>query len=116
MSKRDDPQLRVRIPGALKETLEKKAKINKRTLTAEIADRLDATVVQDFVNSNYYKNGSESDMAYSHMALDFETLTDELEDLRTLNEGLNDLEWVKDHEQEIYEAVSHLYQLLSKKK
>ncbi|HGB2633703.1 TPA: Arc family DNA-binding protein, partial [Salmonella enterica subsp. enterica serovar Birkenhead] len=47
MSKRDDPQLRVRIPEFLKEELEKKARSNKRTLTSEIVARLEATVSQD---------------------------------------------------------------------
>ncbi|NIG88491.1 Arc family DNA-binding protein [Serratia symbiotica] len=59
MSKRDDPQLRVRIPSDLKENLEKKARSNKRTLTAGIVDRLEATITQDFVNSNYFKNATE---------------------------------------------------------
>ncbi|WP_099705619.1 MULTISPECIES: Arc family DNA-binding protein [unclassified Erwinia] len=116
MSKRDDPQLRVRIPNELKETLELKAKSNKRTLTAEIVDRLEATVVQDFVNSNYYKNGNQKDNAYSNMAIDFEALTDELEDLRGLNKQLTDLEWITENEEELYDAVSKLHQLLSRRK
>ncbi|MBC3251247.1 Arc family DNA-binding protein [Serratia fonticola] len=40
MSKRDDPQLRVRIPQDLKNALEKAARENGRTLTAEITRRL----------------------------------------------------------------------------
>lgn len=40
MSKRDDPQLRVRIPQDLKDVLEKLARENDRTLTAEITRRL----------------------------------------------------------------------------
>ncbi|HDN5152684.1 TPA: Arc family DNA-binding protein [Salmonella enterica subsp. enterica serovar Birkenhead] len=40
MSKRDDPQLRVRIPQDLKDILEKLARENDRTLTAEITRRL----------------------------------------------------------------------------
>ncbi|MBO1563540.1 Arc family DNA-binding protein [Yersinia pseudotuberculosis] len=116
MSKRDDPQLRVRIPAELKETLEKKAKVNKRTLTAEIVDRLEATVAQDFVNSNYFKNGNQKDSAYSNMAVDFEALTYELEDLRKMNGQLTDLEWVNENEEELYEAVSKLQQILSRKK
>ncbi|MCX8963220.1 Arc family DNA-binding protein [Erwinia psidii] len=116
MSKRDDPQLRVRIPESLKESLERKARTNKRTLTAEIVDRLEATLVQDTVNSKYYRNGSESDMAYSHMALDFEVLTAELEDLRAANQQLTDLEWVSENEQELFEAVRTLYKIMSRKK
>lgn len=44
---REDPQLRVRIPERLKERIEEKAKANRRTLTAEIVDRLEETVLQD---------------------------------------------------------------------
>lgn len=40
MSKRDDPQLRVRIPQDLKDALDKIALKNDRTLTAEITRRL----------------------------------------------------------------------------
>lgn len=40
MSKRDDPQLRVRIPQDLKDALEKTAADNDRTLTAEVIRRL----------------------------------------------------------------------------
>ncbi|MBO1563539.1 Arc family DNA-binding protein [Yersinia pseudotuberculosis] len=40
MSKRDDPQLRVRISQELKDALEKAADNNDRTLTAEITRRL----------------------------------------------------------------------------
>jgi len=40
VSKRDDPQLRVRIPQGLKDALEKSARDNDRTLTAEITRRL----------------------------------------------------------------------------
>ncbi|AXD45412.1 Arc family DNA-binding protein [Salmonella enterica] len=40
MGKREDPQLRIRIPQDLKETLEKVARDNDRTLTAEITRRL----------------------------------------------------------------------------
>lgn len=40
MSKRDDPQLRVRIPQDLKDALEKISRENDRTLTAEITRRL----------------------------------------------------------------------------
>lgn len=116
MSKRDDPQLRVRIPTELKETLELKAKANRRTLTAEIVDRLEATVVQDFVNSNYYKNGNKKDNAYSNMAVDFEALTDELEELRALNKQLTDLEWLTENEEELYEVVNKLHQLLTQRK
>ncbi|ECG8627990.1 Arc family DNA-binding protein [Salmonella enterica] len=40
MGKREDHQLRIRIPQDLKDMLEKSAKDNDRTLTAEITQRL----------------------------------------------------------------------------
>jgi predicted transcriptional regulator len=40
VSKREDPQLRVRIPQDLKDALEAVAKKNDRTFTAEITRRL----------------------------------------------------------------------------
>ena len=40
MGKREDPQLRVRISQDLKDALEKLARENDRTLTAEITRRL----------------------------------------------------------------------------
>ncbi|EAS1997984.1 Arc family DNA-binding protein [Salmonella enterica] len=46
MSKRDDPQLRVRIPQDLKDALEKSARNNDRTLTAEITRRLRESLEQ----------------------------------------------------------------------
>ncbi|PIJ50647.1 DNA-binding protein [Erwinia sp. OLTSP20] len=49
MSKRDDPQLRVRIPQELKDALEKTAADNDRTLTAEITRRLRESLEQDGV-------------------------------------------------------------------
>lgn len=47
MSKRDDPQLRVRIPQELKDALEKIASDNDRTLTAEITRRLRDSLEQE---------------------------------------------------------------------
>lgn len=52
MSKRDDPQLRVRIPQDLKDALEKAAKENDRTLTAEITRRLRESLEKDVVTSS----------------------------------------------------------------
>ncbi|MCX8963221.1 Arc family DNA-binding protein [Erwinia psidii] len=49
MSKRDDPQLRVRIPQELKEALEKIAAKNDRTLTAEINRRLKGSLEDEGV-------------------------------------------------------------------
>ncbi|EON4226460.1 Arc family DNA-binding protein [Escherichia coli] len=47
MSKREDPQLRVRIPQDLKDALEKSARENDRTLTAEITRRLRESLERD---------------------------------------------------------------------
>ncbi|HBB8952343.1 TPA: Arc family DNA-binding protein [Escherichia coli] len=47
MSKREDPQLRVRIPQDLKDGLEKSARENDRTLTAEITRRLRESLERD---------------------------------------------------------------------
>ncbi|EBB7895868.1 Arc family DNA-binding protein [Salmonella enterica] len=49
MGKREDPQLRVRIPQDLKDMLEKSAKDNDRTLTAEITRRLRESLERDGV-------------------------------------------------------------------
>lgn len=49
MGKREDPQLRVRIPQDLKDALEKSAKDNDRTLTAEITRRLRESLERDGV-------------------------------------------------------------------
>lgn len=47
MSKRDDPQLRVRIPQEIKDALDKIASDNDRTLTAEITRRLRESLERD---------------------------------------------------------------------
>ncbi|USS96873.1 hypothetical protein M5J15_15605 [Serratia symbiotica] len=46
------------------------------------------------------------------MAVDFETLTDELHDLKALNSQLTDLEWLDENQEKLYEAVDALHQLL----
>jgi predicted transcriptional regulator len=51
MGKREDPQLRVRIPQDLKDTLEKIARENDRTLTAEITRRLRDSIKKDYSSS-----------------------------------------------------------------
>lgn len=50
MSKKTDPQLRVRIPEELKAMLEQLAKNNDRTLTAEITRRLKDSIESDGIN------------------------------------------------------------------
>lgn len=49
VSKRDDPQLRVRIPQELKEALEKIASENDRTFTAEVNRRLRKSLEDEYV-------------------------------------------------------------------
>ncbi|EAQ9807300.1 Arc family DNA-binding protein [Salmonella enterica] len=105
MSKRDDPQLRVRIPEALKEDLEKKARANKRTLTAEIVTRLEATMSQD---------------ALLHTSRGFEETVDEIRILRDLLEKLRSTykreyqaEWVFNNKYELIEVMDRLRVLLN---
>lgn len=47
MSKRDDPQFKLRLPVDLKEWLASKAQANKRSLSAEIQFRLDQGRLQE---------------------------------------------------------------------
>ncbi|WP_038188361.1 Arc family DNA-binding protein [Xenorhabdus bovienii] len=70
---REDPQLRVRIPAGLKETLEQKAKENKRTLTAEIVSRLEETTKHDDM--------FESHNGFERIASDYEFRNKTLENL-----------------------------------
>ena len=43
---RDDPMFRLRMPADLKQTLTQAAKINHRSLNAEIVQRLELTLAQ----------------------------------------------------------------------
>ncbi|EON4226461.1 Arc family DNA-binding protein [Escherichia coli] len=108
MSKRDDPQLRVRIPPELKNKLEEKARLNKRTLTAEIVDRLEATLLQD--------SCVESNTGYQDMASGFEEgwrQASEWQEKYTLEYGLV---WADAHKDELRDAVEKLHNVLNKKK
>lgn len=42
---REDPQMKIRLPVALKENIEKAAKANKRSMNAEIIDGLESSFV-----------------------------------------------------------------------
>ena len=44
---RSDPQINLRIPADLKERIEAAAKVNKRSMNAEIAERLEASFQYD---------------------------------------------------------------------
>ncbi|EAA6551311.1 hypothetical protein DLB95_24565 [Salmonella enterica subsp. diarizonae] len=105
MSKRDDPQLRVRIPESLKEGLEKKARANKRTLTAEIVTRLEATMSQDDL---------------LHTSRGFEETVDEIsllwkriEKLKSTYEREYQAEWVFNNKGELIEVMDRLKELLN---
>lgn len=78
MSKRDDPQLRVRIPERLKTELENCARDNKRTLTAEIVDRLETTLDQD----GYWLTDS---LGYKRFIEEYGSLQEENISLQELN-------------------------------
>lgn len=44
---REDPQLRIRLPVEVKEKIEISAKANKRSMNAEIVQRLDTSFLKD---------------------------------------------------------------------
>ena len=44
---REDPQLRIRLPIEVKEKIEISAKANKRSMNAEIVQRLDTSFLKD---------------------------------------------------------------------
>lgn len=105
MSKRDDPQLRVRISTELKNKLEDKARLNKRTLTAEIVDRLEATILQDEL---------------LHKSRGFEETVDEIQILRKLLEKLKttyqreyQAEWIFKNKYELIDVMEKLKELLN---
>ncbi|CCW29250.1 hypothetical protein XNC3_1220020 [Xenorhabdus nematophila F1] len=102
---REDPQLRVRIPAGLKEILEQKAKENKRTLTAEIVDRLEETTVQDSVVGN-------SD-GFGRIALDYESLCNDYEELNAKYERECALDWADSNKDELRSAVEKLREVLN---
>ncbi|HBB9913085.1 Arc family DNA-binding protein [Citrobacter freundii] len=47
---REDPQLRVRLPLELKNNIEESAKLNRRSINAEIVTRLSHTFQTDSIN------------------------------------------------------------------
>lgn len=108
MSKRDDPQLRVRIPSELKNKLEEKARLNKRTLTAEIVDRLEATLLQD--------SCVESHTGYQDMASGFEEGWSQASQWQERYNREYGLEWADANKDELRDAVEKLHNVLNKKK
>ncbi|CDH02914.1 Arc family DNA-binding protein [Xenorhabdus bovienii] len=103
---REDPQLRVRIPAGLKEMLDDRAKDNKRTLTAEIVDRLEVTAAQDSVMG--ISDG------YGYIARDFESLCDEFEDLKAKYEREYALDRADSNKDDLRTAVARLYEILNR--
>ncbi|MDE9454218.1 Arc family DNA-binding protein [Xenorhabdus bovienii] len=111
---REDPQLRVRIPAELKETLERRAVGNRRTLTAEIVSRLEETTVQDtmFESSNGFERiAVEFKALYSRCnMLNIESQTRERirkSERASVRVGL------KQEEEEVLSLVKQLYELLN---
>lgn len=101
MSKKEDPQLRVRIPEELKIELDRCARENKRTLTAEIVDRLEMTVEQDLfwaVNSR----------GYALFPREYEELMEKYVQLKFKADSIPSFEGFEEHEQELREAVTTL--------
>ncbi|EEY2939468.1 Arc family DNA-binding protein [Salmonella enterica] len=105
MSKRDDPQLRVRIPELLKEALEKKARANKRTLTSEIVSRLESTILQDKL--------LHTSRGFEEAADEILILRDLLEKLKTTYHREYQAEWVYENKHELIEAMEKLKKLLN---
>lgn len=108
MSTRDDPQLRVRIPAELKNKLEEKARLNKRTFTAEIVDRLEATLLQD--------SCVESHTGYQDMASGFEEGWRQATEWQEKYDREYGLGWADANKDELRNAVEKLRNVLNKKK
>ncbi|AXY33951.1 hypothetical protein B7R74_12460 [Yersinia pseudotuberculosis] len=98
---REDPQLRVRIPECLKDELERCAHENKRTLTAEVVDRLEATVDQDF----YWAANS---VGYKLFPQEYENLQKEYVELKVKADFIPSFESFNEHEQDLREAIATL--------
>jgi len=105
MSKRDDPQLRVRIPEELKHELEERARVNIRTLTAEITYRLKKTVDQDELLGK--TNGFED------IASEVIVLRQLLEKLKRKYKRQYQAEWLSNNQNELNEAIDRLRELLN---
>ncbi|AXD45786.1 Arc family DNA-binding protein [Salmonella enterica] len=101
MSKRDDPQLRVRIPEDLKAKLEQCARENKRTLTAEIVDRLMVTLEQD----NF---GLIDALGYKRLIKDYSELEDKYKLLKSETRYQEFFKHIGLHESELREAINTL--------
>lgn len=103
---REDPQLRVRIPAELKETLEQKAQENKRTLTAEIVRRLEETIRQDDV--------LRSVDGFEDLADIYEDLCHDYEELTAKYEREYVLDWADSNKDALRTAVENLREVLNR--
>ncbi|EAB1500273.1 Arc family DNA-binding protein [Salmonella enterica] len=106
---REDAQMKIRLPAWVKEKLETAAKENKRSMNAEVVDRLESTLFDD--------NAYGGTKAYSFTALDLAILEDENESLK------NELEILKkntcidvDIRDELLLAIRNLVEILNRKK
>lgn len=105
---REDPQLRVRIPQELKDVLESRAKLNKRTLTAEIVDRLEATLEQDEI---YIES-----TGYSRLHDDYYKYFREAEEWKKRYGETFKTELILSDSRELKEAIENLLEILNRGK
>lgn len=105
MSKRDDPQLRVRIPEELKGKIEVKARTNRRTLTAEIVARLEASVAQDdlFGKSKGFEESTD----------EIQILAKKLDQLKERYKRQYQAEFLIENQAELNDAIGRLQKLLN---
>lgn len=104
---REDPQLRVRVPEHIKNSIEIRAKKNRRTLTAEIVGRLSATIEQDNML------GDTSD-GHSRLLEEYERLLLRLETLRNRYRRQFQAEWAYDHQRELIEALRKVEEIFNR--
>jgi hypothetical protein len=104
---REDPQLRVRIPDFIKSTIEARAKKNKRTLTAEISERLMTTIEQDNMVG-------DSPDGHSHLLNEYNLLLARLEKVRVKYRRQFQAEWAYDHKFELIEAMRKVEEILNR--
>lgn len=80
---RTDPQFNLRIPRSLKDQVERAAKKNKRSATAEIIDRLEATFMFDAI----MEKRTHGDHGYAYLPSWLEFLEGRDEALDALDAG-----------------------------
>ncbi|WP_413143552.1 Arc family DNA-binding protein [Burkholderia cepacia] len=65
---RDDPQINLRIPPELKERLDAASARKRRSLTAEVVARLEASFSSDDESSNVHMDDRTLDLFAGHIA------------------------------------------------